>query len=141
HALRLARRLGQLRALRPGPPAAPLRRRRLRALRPHQRGHRRDPPPRRRRGGPPLMAEVIVSGMRPTGRLHIGHLHGALANWVRLQEAGARCHFFSADWHALTTSYHQTEVIRPSELEMFVDWIAAGVDPEKSTLFIQSQVK
>jgi tryptophanyl-tRNA synthetase len=78
--------------------------------------------------------------MRPTGRLHLGHLHGALANWVKLQ-ATHRCFFFSADWHALTTSYHQTEIIRPSEREMFVDFIAAGVDPERSTLFVQSAIK
>ncbi len=83
---------------------------------------------------------VVVSGMRPTGRLHLGHLHGALANWVRLQESN-RCFFFSADWHALTTSYHQSEVVKQSEREMFVDFIAAGIDPEKSTLFIQSEVK
>jgi tryptophanyl-tRNA synthetase len=78
--------------------------------------------------------------MRPTGRLHLGHQHGALANWVRLQ-ATHRCFFFSADWHALTTSYHQTEIIRPSEREMFVDFIAAGIDPERSTLFVQSAIK
>ena len=83
---------------------------------------------------------VIVSGMRPTGRLHIGHLHGALANWVRLQDE-ADCFFFSADWHALTTQYHDTSIIKSSEREMFVDYIAAGVDPQKCTLFIQSQVK
>jgi tryptophanyl-tRNA synthetase len=83
---------------------------------------------------------VVVSGMRPTGRLHLGHLHGALANWVKLQQ-DHRCHYFSADWHALTTSYHQTEVVKQSEREMFVDWIAAGIDPERSVLFVQSQVK
>jgi tryptophanyl-tRNA synthetase len=83
---------------------------------------------------------VVVSGMRPTGRLHLGHLHGALSNWVRLQ-AENTCFFFSADWHALTTSYHQTEVVKQSEREMFVDFIAAGIDPERSTLFVQSQVK
>jgi len=83
---------------------------------------------------------IIVSGMRPTGRLHVGHLHGALANWVRLQDE-ADCFFFSADWHALTTNYHQTDVIKQSEREMFVDFIAAGVDPEKVTLFVQSEVK
>jgi tryptophanyl-tRNA synthetase len=83
---------------------------------------------------------VVVSGMRPTGRLHLGHLHGALANWIKLQ-AENECFFFSADWHALTTSYHQTELIKPAEREMFVDWIAAGLDPEKCTLFIQSEVK
>jgi len=83
---------------------------------------------------------VVVSGMRPTGRLHLGHLHGALSNWVRLQEENT-CYFFSADWHALTTSYNQTEIIRRSEREMFVDFIAAGIDPERSTLFVQSAVK
>jgi tryptophanyl-tRNA synthetase len=83
---------------------------------------------------------VVVSGMRPTGRLHLGHLHGALTNWVRLQ-AEAQCYFFSADWHALTTNYHDTAVIKSSEREMFVDFIAAGIDPQRSTLFIQSEVK
>jgi len=78
--------------------------------------------------------------MRPTGRLHLGHLHGALANWVRLQDE-AECFFFSADWHALTTNYHDTTIIKGSEREMFVDWIAAGIDPQKATLFIQSEVK
>ena len=84
--------------------------------------------------------QVVVSGMRPTGRLHIGHLHGALANWVRLQEE-AECFFFSADWHALTTQYHDPGIIKASEREMFVDFLAAGIDPEKSTLFVQSEVK
>jgi tryptophanyl-tRNA synthetase len=83
---------------------------------------------------------IVVSGMRPTGRLHLGHLHGALANWVRLQ-ADNDCYFFSADWHALTTSYDRTEVIQQAEREMFVDFIAAGIDPERSTLFVQSHVK
>ncbi len=85
--------------------------------------------------------QVIVSGMRPTGRLHIGHLHGALANWVRLQDE-AECFFFSADWHALTTQYHDPGVIKAAEREMFVDFIAAGLDPEKKcTFFVQSEVK
>ncbi|HEY7724543.1 MAG TPA: tryptophan--tRNA ligase [Anaeromyxobacteraceae bacterium] len=83
---------------------------------------------------------VVVSGMRPTGRLHLGHLHGALANWVRLQDEH-QCHFFSADWHALTTSYDRTESIKPAEREMFVDFLAAGIDPQRSTLFVQSAVK
>jgi tryptophanyl-tRNA synthetase len=83
---------------------------------------------------------IVVSGMRPTGRLHLGHLHGALANWVRLQDE-YDCFFFSADWHALTTSYDRTEVIQQAEREMFVDFIAAGIDPAKATLFVQSQVK
>jgi tryptophanyl-tRNA synthetase len=83
---------------------------------------------------------TVLSGMRPTGRLHLGHLHGALANWVKLQDE-ADCYFFSADWHALTTNYHDTSIIKRSEREMFVDWIAAGIDPERATLFIQSEVK
>jgi tryptophanyl-tRNA synthetase len=78
--------------------------------------------------------------MRPTGRLHLGHLHGALANWVRLQEE-ASCYFFSADWHALTTQYHDPGIIKASEREMFVDFLAAGIDPQKCTLFVQSEVK
>ncbi len=85
-------------------------------------------------------ASVIVSGMRPTGRLHVGHLHGALANWVRLQDE-ATCYFFSADWHALTTSYHDPGVIKAAEREMFVDFVAAGIDPQRSALFVQSAVK
>jgi tryptophanyl-tRNA synthetase len=83
---------------------------------------------------------IVVSGMRPTGRLHLGHLHGALANWVRLQNE-AECFFFSADWHALTTNYHDTAIIKTAEREMFVDFIAAGIDPQKATLFVQSHVK
>ena len=83
---------------------------------------------------------IVVSGMRPTGRLHLGHLHGALANWVKLQET-TRAHFFSADWHALTTSYHETDKLKQAEFEMFVDFLAAGIDPAKTVLFIQSQVK
>jgi tryptophanyl-tRNA synthetase len=83
---------------------------------------------------------IVVSGMRPTGRLHLGHLHGALANWVRLQEEND-CFYFSADWHALTTSYDRTDVVKSSEREMFVDFIAAGIDPKKATLFVQSAVK
>jgi len=83
---------------------------------------------------------IVVSGMRPTGRLHLGHLHGALANWVRLQ-ADHDCYFFSADWHALTTSYDRTEVVKQAEREMFVDFVAAGIDPERATLFVQSEVK
>ncbi|ABS26322.1 tryptophan--tRNA ligase [Anaeromyxobacter sp. Fw109-5] len=88
----------------------------------------------------PEQRPIVVSGMRPTGRLHLGHLHGALANWVRLQGEND-CYFFSADWHALTTSYHDPAVIKQAEREMFVDFIAAGVDPQKVTLFVQSEVK
>ncbi len=77
--------------------------------------------------------------MRPTGALHIGHYHGALKNWVRLQNEYP-CLFFAADWHALTTHYEDPSVIEQTVWDMFIDWLAAGVDPAKSTLFIQSRV-
>jgi tryptophanyl-tRNA synthetase len=77
--------------------------------------------------------------MRPTGALHLGHYHGVLKNWVRLQ-AEYPCFFFVADWHALTTHYETPEVIQESVWEMVIDWLAAGVDPNQATLFIQSRV-
>jgi tryptophanyl-tRNA synthetase len=83
--------------------------------------------------------ETIVSGMRPTGRLHLGHWHGALKNWVRLQKE-YRCLFFVADWHALTSDYADTSEIVVSAYDNAADWIAAGLDPERSTLFVQSLV-
>jgi len=79
--------------------------------------------------------------MRPTGKLHLGHYHGAIRNWIRIVDAGADCYFFSADWHALTTHFKDPSDIRASEREMFLDWIAAGLDPAKCTLFRQSDVK
>lgn len=79
----------------------------------------------------------ILSGMRPTGRLHLGNLHGALQNWVRLQEE-YDCYYFVADWHALTTDYEQTEGIRENTWHMLVDWLSVGLDPAKATLFVQS---
>lgn len=81
----------------------------------------------------------VVSGMRPTGRLHLGHLVGALENWVAL-EREYDCYYFVADWHALTSHYAQTGNITADALDNAADWIAAGVDPDKSTLFIQSMV-
>ncbi|MFN7571195.1 MAG: tryptophan--tRNA ligase [Betaproteobacteria bacterium] len=81
----------------------------------------------------------VLSGMRPTGALHIGHFHGALKNWVRLQDE-AECFYFVADWHALTTHYETPELIGDSVWEMLVDWLAAGLDPNKATIFIQSRV-
>ncbi|HEY7319518.1 MAG TPA: tryptophan--tRNA ligase [Candidatus Binatia bacterium] len=84
--------------------------------------------------------EIIVSGMRPTGRLHLGHLHGALKNWLRLQEH-YRCYFFVADWHALTTDYASPQGIKPSTMEMVMDWLSVGLDPKRSTIFLQSRVK
>jgi len=86
-----------------------------------------------------MFAERVLSGMRPTGALHLGHYHGVLKNWVRLQ-AEYPCFFFVADWHALTTHYETPEVIQASVWEMVIDWLAAGVDPNQATLFIQSRV-
>jgi len=77
--------------------------------------------------------------MRPTGRMHIGHYHGALRNWVRLQEE-YECLYFVADWHALTTHYEEPGEIVTSAWEMVIDWLAAGLDPNRSTIFIQSRV-
>jgi tryptophanyl-tRNA synthetase len=82
----------------------------------------------------------ILSGMRPTGQLHLGNLHGALANWVEMQET-YDCFFFIADWHALTSDYEGTGRIAEYVREMIVDWLSAGLSPEKSTLFVQSHVK
>jgi tryptophanyl-tRNA synthetase len=81
----------------------------------------------------------VVSGMRPTGKLHLGHLVGALHNWVALQEK-YDCFYFVADWHALTSEYADTSGITASALDNVADWLAAGVDPERSTIFIQSLV-
>jgi len=81
----------------------------------------------------------VVSGMRPTGKLHLGHLVGALNNWAPLQDT-YDCFYFVADWHALTSDYADTTAIVPSAYDMVADWIAAGLDPEKSTLFVQSLV-
>ena len=86
-----------------------------------------------------MFAERVLSGMRPTGALHLGHYHGVLKNWVRLQ-AEYPCFFFVADWHALTTHYETPELIQESVWDMVIDWLAAGVDPNQATLFIQSRV-
>jgi tryptophanyl-tRNA synthetase len=86
-----------------------------------------------------MVPERVVSGMRPTGLLHLGHFHGALKNWVRLQSEYP-CFFFVADWHALTTHYDTPEVIEENVWEMVIDWLAAGVDPGQATLFIQSRI-
>jgi len=77
--------------------------------------------------------------MRPTGRLHLGHFFGALSNWLKLQQE-YDCYFFVADWHALTTHYEDTSSIAENTLQVAMDWLAVGLDPEKSTLFVQSQV-
>jgi tryptophanyl-tRNA synthetase len=81
----------------------------------------------------------VLSGMRPTGRLHLGHYHGVLKNWIRLQHE-YDCMFFVADWHALTTHYEEPEIIEQNVWQMVVDWLAAGVNPGSATLFIQSRV-
>ena len=81
----------------------------------------------------------VLSGMRPTGRLHLGHYHGVLKNWVELQHE-YRCFFFVADWHALTTHYDDPTGIPQSTHEMVIDWLAAGVNPNEATIFIQSRV-
>jgi len=86
-----------------------------------------------------MFVERVVSGMRPTGSLHLGHYHGALKNWVRLQSEYP-CYFFVADWHALTTHYEEPEVIEQTLWDMVIDWLAAGVDPAQATLFIQSRI-
>ncbi len=83
--------------------------------------------------------ERVLSGMRPTGALHLGHYHGALKNWLKLQHTHD-CFFFVADWHALTTHYQQREDIERNVYDMVVDWLAAGIDPEQATLFIQSRM-
>ncbi len=83
--------------------------------------------------------ERVLSGMRATGALHLGHYHGALKNWVRLQSE-MECFYFVADWHALTTHYANREVIEQNAYEMVIDWLAAGLDPEQCTLFLQSRL-
>src|SRR6266853_298515 len=86
-----------------------------------------------------MYEERVVSGMRPTGALHLGHFHGALKNWVKLQSEYP-CLYFVADWHALTTHYETPEVIEESVWDMVIDWLAAGIDPAQATLFIQSRI-
>ena len=81
----------------------------------------------------------VLSGMRPTGSLHLGHYHGVLKNWIKLQHE-YECYFFVADWHALTTHYEEAHVIQESVWEMVIDWLAVGVNPGSATLFIQSKV-
>jgi len=82
----------------------------------------------------------LLSGMRPTGPLHLGNYHGALANWVRMQDE-YECFFFIADWHALTSDYENPHKISAYRKEIMLDWLAAGLSPEKSTLFVQSDIK
>lgn len=81
----------------------------------------------------------VLSGMRPTGKLHLGHYHGVLKNWVKLQHE-FECFFFVADWHALTTHYDEPQMIEQNVWDMVIDWLAAGVNPGSATLFVQSRV-
>ena len=85
------------------------------------------------------MKEIIVSGMRSTGKLHLGHYLGVIQNWVQLQDK-YDCYFFVADWHALTTKYDKTDDLRQNILEVVMDWLACGIDPDKSTIYVQSLV-
>ena len=87
----------------------------------------------------PIHQQRVLSGMRPTGQLHLGHYHGVLKNWVKLQHE-YDCLFFAADWHALTTHYAEPENIEANTWEMVIDWLAAGVNPGSAKIFIQSQV-
>jgi tryptophanyl-tRNA synthetase len=87
-----------------------------------------------------LSKKRILSGARPTGELHLGNLFGALDNWVKLQD-DYDCFYFVADWHALTSEFEDTRIIQPSIRDMVMDWVAVGIDPERSTIFIQSRIK
>jgi tryptophanyl-tRNA synthetase len=86
-----------------------------------------------------MFVNRVLSGMRPTGALHLGHYHGVLKNWVKLQHE-YECLYFVADWHALTTHYDSPEIIEQNVWDMVIDWLASGVDPAQATLFIQSRV-
>ena len=86
-----------------------------------------------------MKEKTILSGMRPTGQLHLGHLVGALNNWVKMQDE-YRCFFMVADWHALMSEYENPSDIKKSSFEIVKDWVACGIDPEKSVIFIQSMV-
>lgn len=83
--------------------------------------------------------KVIVSGMRPSGRMHLGNYIGALQNWIHLQQE-YRCYYFIADWHALTTGYEESAGIKESSLDMLLDWLSAGLDPERAVIFRQSDI-
>jgi tryptophanyl-tRNA synthetase len=89
--------------------------------------------------GPFQEKKRVLSGMRPTGRLHLGHYFGALSNWLKLQEE-YECFFFVADWHALTTHYEDTSSVAENTLQIAMDWLSVGLDPDKSTIFVQSSI-
>ncbi|MCA3040252.1 MAG: tryptophan--tRNA ligase, partial [Rhodocyclaceae bacterium] len=86
-----------------------------------------------------MFPDRVLSGMRPTGPLHLGHYHGALKNWAKLQNEFP-CFFFVADWHALTTHYESPDVIEQYTVDTVIDWIASGIDPSQATMFVQSRV-
>ena len=86
-----------------------------------------------------LQNQRVLSGMRPSGRLHLGHYHGVLKNWAKMQHEH-ECFFFVADWHVLTTHYESPEIIEQSVWDMVIDWLAAGINPGSATMFIQSKV-
>lgn len=85
------------------------------------------------------MKNRVLSGMRPTGAMHLGHYHGALKNWVKMQHE-FECYYFVADWHALTTHYDDPRILAQSTNEMVIDWLAAGIEPDKATIFVQSRL-
>ncbi len=89
----------------------------------------------------PAAPQIVLSGMRSTGKIHLGHYFGAIKNWVDLQDSGTyTCYYFAADWHALTSDYADPSQVSDNTLEAVADWIAAGLDPERSVIFIQSMV-
>ncbi|HEY9746673.1 MAG TPA: tryptophan--tRNA ligase [Oculatellaceae cyanobacterium] len=90
-------------------------------------------------GKPPVTSNVVMSGMRPTGKLHLGHYMGVLRNWLQLQDTHP-CFFMVADWHALTTKYDSTDTLKQDIIDMTLDWLAAGIDPNKATLYVQSSL-
>ena len=81
----------------------------------------------------------VLSGMRPTGQLHLGHYHGVLKNWIELQHE-YECFFFIADWHALTTVYEETSGISESVFDIVIDWLSVGINPGEATIFVQSRI-
>ena len=81
----------------------------------------------------------VLSGMQTTGKLHLGNLLGALTNWVSMQDH-LDCYYFAADWHALSSNYEDTEQLQENMLDLGINWLSAGLDPEKSTLFVQSYI-
>ena len=87
-----------------------------------------------------MAVQRVLSGMRPSGKLHLGHFHGVIENWLKLQKEN-ECFFFVADWHALTTEYNNPSNIQDNIKEMTLDWLSCGIDPDKSIIFLQSSIK